>query len=84
MVIIEAMACGTPVAAIDCMGGPSEVINHNYNGLLTNLDDYNETIIKYFNNENLRKCIIDNAIKTVKEQFSLFNTYKVLVNSIDG
>ena len=84
MVIIESMACGTPVAAIDCLGGPSEVIEHNYNGILSNLDDYTESIIKYFKDNKLKKYIVDNAIKTVVEQFSLQKTYKVLVNSIDG
>jgi len=84
MVMIESMACGTPVAAIDCPGGPAEVIKHNDNGILTTLDDYSRYIIDYFHNLKLRRSIINNAIKTVNNNYSLDNTYRVLVKSIDG
>ncbi|HBY69151.1 MAG TPA: hypothetical protein DEG69_16225, partial [Flavobacteriaceae bacterium] len=35
MVMIEAMACETPVAGIDCPGGPADVITHQKDGLLS-------------------------------------------------
>lgn len=34
MVLIEALACGTPIVAFDCLTGPSEIIKHEQNGLL--------------------------------------------------
>lgn len=33
-VIVEAMACGTPVIATDCPYGPGEILTNNVNGLL--------------------------------------------------
>lgn len=35
-VIGEAMSAGLPVIAYDCMAGPSEMIDHQINGILTN------------------------------------------------
>ncbi len=33
-VLIECLACETPVVSYDCISGPDEIIQHEYNGLL--------------------------------------------------
>ena len=40
-VVIEAMACGSPVVATDCPGGPSEVLNQGKHGRLVPIGDDN-------------------------------------------
>lgn len=39
MSIVESLAIGTPVVAVDCNSGPREIIIHEYNGLL--VENYN-------------------------------------------
>ena len=34
MVLVESLSVGVPVVSLDIVSGPSEIIQHNYNGLL--------------------------------------------------
>ncbi len=60
-VIVEAMACGTPVIATNCKSGPNEIINDGKNGILVPVGDYNalaQAIIKVLDSPSLRQAII--------------------------
>ena len=60
MVLIEALACTTPVISYDCPTGPSEIVINNYNGILVEpnlVTQLTEAINKMFlNKEFYEKC----------------------------
>jgi glycosyltransferase involved in cell wall biosynthesis len=82
MVMIEAMACGTPVAGIDCPGGPADVITHLENGLLSTPENYAVTILDYFKNPERAEEIGKNAREKVLKEYSIQATFAVLNESI--
>lgn len=84
MVMIEAMACGTPVAGMDCPGGPADVITHLENGLLTTPENYSQTILEYFVNRERVIEIEKNAREKVLSEYSIQATFKVLEGSINS
>ena len=72
-VIIEAMACGTPVVSTRCPCGPDEVIDNGIDGLLVECGDEKAlagAMLRLLKNEDLRRELIRNA-KNKVEQFSL-------------
>lgn len=55
-VIVEAMACGTPVISTNCPTGPGEIIENMKNGILVPVKDAEalaEAILRILNNVNL-------------------------------
>ncbi|WP_418604272.1 glycosyltransferase [Hwangdonia sp.] len=73
MVLIEALACGTPVVSFDCPTGPKEVVNHSDNGLLIenqNIDALINGMNIMLTNESLYSHCKSNALKSV-EKFSV-------------
>lgn len=54
MVLVEALALGTPVVAFNCKSGPSEIIEHQENGLLVKDQDFQaltEAINRMYNDK---------------------------------
>lgn len=73
MVLIEALACGTPVIAFDCPTGPNEIIKHKENGLLIenqNIDEFVEGMNIMIKDKILYNKCKENAEKSI-ERFSL-------------
>jgi len=68
-VIVEAMACGTPVVSTNCKSGPGEIIENNKNGILVPVGDYkalSEAIIRVFESHSLRQTLSIEGAKRAK------------------
>jgi glycosyltransferase involved in cell wall biosynthesis len=83
MVMIEAMSCTIPVAAITGSGGPEEIITNNYNGILANKNEYCKSVYHLFCNIETYNTLKTNARKTVLEKYSIEETTRVLRKSIN-
>lgn len=73
MVLLEALACGTPVVSFNCPTGPKEVITHGENGLLIehqNIEALAQGINTMMLDTELYKTCKANAFKTA-QKFSL-------------
>lgn len=67
--LLEAMACGCPVVTTKADGNESFCAD-NFNCLMVNKGDsqaVGEAIVKIFEDENLRKTLIDNGLKTASK-----------------
>ena len=62
MVMIEAMACGTPVAGINCPGGPADVIENNKDGILCAVEEYSNRIVEYFKDKGYNTILSYNEM----------------------
>ena len=73
MVIIEAMAVGTPIISID-KGGIGEAIIDKQIGFLIpehSVEDFSEKILQIQLEEEMRQQMIENARRKVVKEFSL-------------
>ncbi len=69
-VLIESLACGTPVVAYDCESGPGEIIEHKENGLLVenqNLDEMTRAIETLIHDKQLYDNLASNAVNSVEK-----------------
>ena len=77
-VILEALACGTPVVSFDCLSGPSEMILDKQNGLLVenqNVQKLTEAMNLFVEDEKLYTICKENALQSVSP-FSIENIGK--------
>lgn len=68
-VLIESLACGTPVVAYDCESGPGEIILDKQNGLLVenqNLNEMTTAIESMINDPSLYNHCKENAVKSTE------------------
>ena len=72
-VLLESLACSTPVIAFDCLTGPKEIIENRENGILVENQDFKkltEAINMLVENEQLYNYYKKNALGSIQE-FSL-------------
>ena len=85
IVLLEAMACGTPVVSTNIVGVATEIINNN-TGLIVkpkNVNELSSAIIKILNNSQLSKEMGQNGINLVRKKYcwekivdDMIETYK--------
>lgn len=69
LAIVEAQYCGLPVISFDCPSGPRNIISHNEDGFLIDLDNnnlYKNYLQKLMNDKDLRKKYSDKAVINAK------------------
>lgn len=68
-VLVEAMACGTPVISTDCKSGPGEIIENGKSGILVPVGDYqslSKAIIRVLADSSLGQSFSEEGIKRAK------------------
>lgn len=82
MVMVEAMACGTPVAALSGSGGPDEIIENEINGILATKETFASRILEYMESKDMQDRMQRNARLSVENKWSLQQTEDALRRSI--
>jgi len=78
IVIVESMACGTPVISLRGSGGPDEIIDHNINGLLVAPAEFADASIGLLED---RARLIEMSLaarQKVEREYSETRTYEQL------
>nr|WP_099562944.1 glycosyltransferase [Gaetbulibacter sp. 4G1] len=71
-VLIESLACGTPVVSVNCKSGPKEIIKHEYNGLL--VENHNPSVLAIaFDSFIENKKLYNECKKNAKASVSKFS-----------
>lgn len=82
MVMVEAMACGTPVIALKGAGGPDELIEDGFNGFLCEKNNFNTKVSRVLQDQDLWKNLSSNARQSVIDKWSLNVTIACLEESV--
>lgn len=73
IVVLESMACGTPVVSTRC-GGPEEIITQGYDGYLVennNIEDLADAICRLLSDDVLRRSMGKRAREKIRQNYSV-------------
>lgn len=84
MVLIESMACGTPVAALKNSVGPDEIITDSYTGILAENANYSQNIVDLIHNPVKYAQLSRNCRQSVVEKWSISNTIELMRDSLNS
>lgn len=73
MVLLESLACGTPIVSFNCKTGPSEIIEDKQNGLLVenqNIDELIDSMNLFINDKQLYQYCKSNTLQSA-EKYSI-------------
>lgn len=81
--LLQYMAAGVP-----CIGSPvganSEVITHNYNGILvSSTEDWSQSLEELINQPEKRKTLAQNAIENIKNNYSIDVIFHRLLTALE-
>jgi glycosyltransferase involved in cell wall biosynthesis len=86
MVLLEAMSQGMACISYDCVTGPSEIIDHDTNGILVedqNADAMSKELEKLINNPEKRLSLAKQGIKSLG-RYNIDSIYKKYLNIFDN
>ena len=84
MVMVEAMACGTPVIALKGAGGPDEIIENGLNGFLCEASGFNQKVYKVISSKTLLLELSTNSRKLAERKWSLEHTTNCFRKTINN
>lgn len=87
-VLIESLACGTPVISFDCQTGPRQIIRHEENGLLVRNQDFEALKVsmdKMISDKVLLQKCKENSMSSIKEYSfnNIQNYWMKLISELD-
>jgi GalNAc-alpha-(1->4)-GalNAc-alpha-(1->3)-diNAcBac-PP-undecaprenol alpha-1,4-N-acetyl-D-galactosaminyltransferase len=85
MALCEAMVCGLPVVATDCLSGPSDIIEHDVNGLLVRTEEIDAIAIglESLMSDPIKREQLANHAPNILDQFGLETVMKLWDNAIE-
>ena len=82
-VVVESMACGTPVIALRSSGGPEEIISHDDDGILTDLPNLALEAIELLKNPTRLDQMGARAVEKSKERYTIEQTTSRLLELLE-